>query len=68
MVKRPQQRRLPKPDAETTPLPAADNGSDQPLCRWRCPNCGQMLFTHGDESPPDTCDYCDDMTTWQRVE
>jgi rubrerythrin len=30
---------------------------------WRCPNCGQTWF--GDD-PPDVCDFCHAMTTWQR--
>jgi hypothetical protein len=38
------------------------------VVRWRCPNCGQTLFTAPDYEPPDICNYCRDMTTWQRVE
>ena len=38
------------------------------VVRWRCPNCGQTLFTAPDYEPPDICDYCRDMTTWQRVD
>jgi uncharacterized OB-fold protein len=42
---------------------------EQPqIIRWRCPNCGQTLFTAADDYPPDICDYCKDMTTWQRVQ
>lgn len=38
------------------------------IIRWRCPNCGQTLFTALDDTPPDVCHYCKDMTTWQFVE
>jgi rubrerythrin len=38
------------------------------IIRWRCPNCGQTLFTAPDESPPDMCAYCDDFTTWQKLD
>jgi predicted RNA-binding Zn-ribbon protein involved in translation (DUF1610 family) len=38
------------------------------VVRWRCPNCGQTIFTGIDSEPPDICNYCRDMTTWQRVE
>jgi len=36
-----------------------------PVPYWRCPNCGQVHF--GD-SPPDMCAFCQDFTTWQRLE
>jgi hypothetical protein len=29
---------------------------------WRCPNCGQLIFS---DYPPDKCAFCDDFTTWQ---
>jgi len=32
---------------------------------WRCLNCGQQHFA---DVPPDTCDFCQDMTTWERFE
>jgi hypothetical protein len=38
--------------------------SDEAICYWRCPNCGQMNFS---EEPPDMCDFCQDFTTWQLV-
>lgn len=31
---------------------------------WLCPNCGQLHFA---DTPPDMCDYCQDFTTWQRI-
>ncbi|MGJ3238529.1 MAG: hypothetical protein ACFE0Q_07465 [Anaerolineae bacterium] len=37
------------------------------LRRWRCPNCGQLIFTAPDDRPPDMCDYCQDFTTWRRI-
>jgi hypothetical protein len=36
--------------------------TDNSICYWRCPNCGQVHF--GD-TPPDLCDYCRDFTTWE---
>lgn len=35
--------------------------------RWRCPYCGQVWSLLGME-PPDVCDYCQTMTTWQQLE
>lgn len=32
---------------------------------WECPNCGQHYFS---DDLPDMCDYCQDFTTWRRVE
>jgi Bifunctional DNA primase/polymerase, N-terminal/Primase C terminal 1 (PriCT-1) len=29
---------------------------------WRCPNCGQQHFA---DVPPEMCDFCQDLTTWQ---
>jgi hypothetical protein len=31
---------------------------------WRCPNCGQVLFS---DPPPDMCAFCEDFTTWQLI-
>jgi hypothetical protein len=45
------------PEERTTPAAK--------ILRWRCPNCGQQIFTNPDENPPDMCAYCQDMTTWQ---
>ncbi len=36
--------------------------------RWRCLNCGQNIFVVSDTEPPDICQYCKDMTTWQLIE
>ena len=33
--------------------------------QWRCMNCGQYVFVVIDCDPPDVCQYCNDMTTWQ---
>lgn len=35
---------------------------------YRCPNCGQTYFCAADQTPPDICSYCRDMTTWQRYD
>lgn len=53
--------------SEPHDTPDAPTQSKTGIIRWRCPNCGQTLFTARDDDPPDLCDYCDDMTTWQRV-
>lgn len=53
------------------PLPLDWTGTDEErrqIRHWRCLNCGQMVFTVGQHPPPDTCDYCADMTTWHPVE
>ena len=34
---------------------------------WQCMNCGQNIFVIIDLEPPDTCEYCEDMTTWQNI-
>jgi hypothetical protein len=31
----------------------------------RCPNCGQNIFVTAEDEPPEICQYCNDMTTWQ---
>ena len=36
--------------------------------QWRCMNCGQYVFVVIDCDPPDICQYCNDMTTWQPTE
>lgn len=36
--------------------------------QWRCLNCGQLVFVAAGAEPPDICQYCDDMTTWQPAE
>lgn len=36
--------------------------------QWRCMNCGQHIFTTVQDTPPDICAYCCDMTTWQVIE
>lgn len=49
---------------------ARDEQTPQPtptIIHWRCPNCGQTIFTDGDDAPPDLCHFCRDMTTWQRL-
>lgn len=38
------------------------------ILRWRCPNCGQTIFASPDETLPDVCHYCQDMTTWEPVD
>jgi len=48
------------------PLPFIFEDEKPTILRWRCPNCGQQVFTNPDEPPPDMCDYCDDYTTWQQ--
>jgi rubrerythrin len=40
----------------------------QGIVKWWCPNCGQYYFCAKDETPPDICHFCRDMTTWQRKE
>ena len=35
---------------------------------WRCMNCGQQVFVAVSLDPPDVCQYCRDMTTWQCIE
>jgi hypothetical protein len=55
---------LTKPTPDNQP----SSTENKPVVRWRCPNCGQTLFTAPDYEPPDICAYCRDMTTWQRVE
>lgn len=37
------------------------------IVRYRCPNCGQLYFCDSESEPPDICQYCRDMTTWQRL-
>jgi len=34
---------------------------------WLCPYCGQVWFIPGME-PPDVCDFCLTMTTWQKLD
>ncbi len=34
---------------------------------WRCPNCGQHTFTTLRDQPPDKCDFCADLTTWEFI-
>ncbi len=41
---------------------------DNPINRLRCLNCGQQIFVAAETEPPEICQYCDDMTTWQMVE
>ena len=36
--------------------------------QWRCMNCGQYVFVVVGFDPPDICQYCNDMTTWQLAE
>lgn len=48
------------------PLPLIFEEDLPTILRWRCPNCGQQVFTPPDESPPELCDYCADYTTWER--
>ena len=36
--------------------------------RWRCLNCGQMVFVQAFDDPPDICQFCDDMTTWRLLD
>ena len=36
--------------------------------RWRCPNCGQHVFVDARCEPPDICQYCKDLTTWERFD
>jgi len=38
------------------------------IVQWRCPNCGQHIFVVRGLEPPDLCEYCKDMTTWELVE
>ncbi len=35
--------------------------------RWRCLNCGQQIFVSSVQNPPDVCQFCADMTTWESV-
>jgi len=35
--------------------------------QWRCLNCGQHIFVVIDTDPPDICEYCKDMTTWEHT-
>ena len=36
--------------------------------RWRCLNCGQLIFVEIDQEPPEICQFCRDMTTWQWID
>jgi DNA-binding transcriptional ArsR family regulator len=61
MRARRQQRRAVPQDLKS------DNSVGKPsedICYWECPNCGQHYFS---DNPPDMCDYCQDFTTWRRV-
>ncbi|MDQ7025357.1 MAG: hypothetical protein Q9P01_01125 [Anaerolineae bacterium] len=51
-----------------TPEKQSSTTEKKRVVRWRCPNCGQTLFTAPNDEPPDICNYCRDMTTWQRVD
>jgi rubrerythrin len=57
---------LPLPFAEFSAKTLSETRTEG-ICLWRCPNCGQVIFTLPEEAPPDTCDYCQDMTTWLRI-
>ncbi|MCU0514176.1 MAG: hypothetical protein MUE40_16595 [Anaerolineae bacterium] len=57
---------MPSDDA-TAATAAPPPGATAALQRWRCPNCGQQHFTAAEDTPPDICAGCRDMTTWQRV-
>jgi len=46
----------------------AHNDELADIVRWRCLTCGQQHFTTPGQEPPDICDYCQDMTTWERLE
>jgi len=35
---------------------------------WVCPNCGQTYYNFDGGDLPDTCAFCDDFTTWGRLE
>jgi predicted RNA-binding Zn-ribbon protein involved in translation (DUF1610 family) len=52
---------------ETPEKQSSSTTEKKRVVRWRCPNCGQTVFTAPDYEPPDICNYCRDMTTWQRV-
>lgn len=58
-----------RPDKNNPHQQPGFNFSDTPseLVRWRCMNCGQQFFCLPEEEPPDICDYCQDMTTWQQL-
>ena len=36
--------------------------------RLRCLNCGQLIFAAAETEPPEVCQYCNDMTTWQVID
>jgi hypothetical protein len=62
-------RNLMTDDDVNAPVPPdSDDSRQRPpgtsLIIWQCPNCGQSYFG---EQPPDMCDYCQDFTTWRRV-
>jgi len=38
------------------------------LTQWRCLTCGQHIFVDVDLAPPDICEYCKDMTTWEHID
>ena len=40
----------------------------RPPRKWRCLNCGQMVFTAAHDLPADVCQFCKDMTTWQALQ
>lgn len=46
----------------------AHNDELADIVRWRCLTCGQQHFTTSDREPPDICDYCKDMTTWELLD
>ena len=45
-------------------LKSEERGS---VSRLRCLNCGQLIFVNAGGEPPEVCQYCDDMTTWQAL-
>jgi len=56
------------PEYDESPPDDATTQKNSHIVIWICPNCGQTHFTINEEEPPDICDYCHDMTTWQQVE
>lgn len=44
------------------------SGAKSVVQRLRCLNCGQLIFAAAEVKPPEVCQYCDDMTTWQVID